>query len=159
MKVNLFDPIMPNESLGGLRLRVHVAQLTDLVAGLGVTTAGTYVLASPFEARFSFGDGDVQCGVDIRNGKVFKLIATKNYEGTFQGRIRVGMAVQDAFRIDPRLYYDEAEETILCRGIEGIVFDVPVDDPFPSEVPSLTISSIAVFAAEINTLAGQEGRW
>jgi hypothetical protein len=156
---DLFAPILPNEGLGGLKLRSHISALSEMLVGLGVSRPGTYKLASPFEARYSFGDGSVQCAVDVRNGKVFKLIASRNYKGRFRERLHVGMVVEEAISLEPGLFYDEAEEHIFCRGVEGIVFDLPVDDPYPSEVPSLVISSIAVYATEAFTAGGQEGNW
>jgi hypothetical protein len=158
MKINMSAHIMPNESLGGLRLRIHVIEISELIQGLGVTRTGSYELASPFEARYLFGDGSVQAAIDVRNGCVFKLIASKSYQGRF-GSIYVGMAVRDAVRADPRLYYDEAEECIFCRDVQGIVFDVPVVDPEPSQLPALSISAISVYAVEIDTIEGMQGLW
>jgi hypothetical protein len=158
VQINTIAPIVPNESLGGLRLRTYLLEIAELVRGLGVTTPGRYELASPFEARYLFGDGSVQVAVDVRNGRIFKLIASEAYRGTF-GAVRVGMPLRDAIIEDPRLYYDEAEECVLCRGVEGITIDVPVVDPDPCQVPELPISAICVFAAEILTQQGQRGRW
>jgi hypothetical protein len=154
-----FAPIQPNKSLGGLQLRSHISTLSKLLVGLGITQRGDYKLISPFEARYFFGDGSIQCAIDVRNGRVFKLIATGLYKGNFADKIHVGMAVKEAFVVEPSLFYNEAEEHIFCRGVEGIVFDVPVIDPYPSDVPSLVISSIAVYAAEAFTADGQEGNW
>jgi len=157
--IDLFAPIQPNHGLGGLQLRSHISALSELVAGLGVSRPGSYELTRPFEATYSFGEGGIRCALDVRNGKVFKLIAAEGYKGKFGDRIHVGMNVRDAILVEPRLFYSEAEECILCEGVEGIVFDVPVQDPDPSEVPSLVISSIAVYAVEAFTAAGQQGNW
>ena len=158
MNINLFEPIVPNQSLGGFRLRVHLSELAELIRGSGATSPRGYEMASPFEARYSFGDGSVRAAVDVRNGRIFKLIASKCYGGKF-GRIHLGMLVRDAMKFDPRLYYDESEEYILCRGVEGITMSVPVVDPDPQQVPHLSISDITVYAVEIDTAAGQGGDW
>jgi len=158
MEISMLAPIVPNEGLGGLRLRTHVSELTELVHGLGVTKRGRYELVSPFEARYLFSDGSVQAAIDVRNGRIFKLIASKSYQGRF-GKVRVGMTVHDAIVEDPRLYYSEAEECILCRGIGGITLGVPVVDPEPSQVPRMLISEITVYAVEIETTEGQKGNW
>jgi len=158
MEINELEPIVPNHSLGGLRLRTHLSDLAELIRGLGVTSPGSYEMASPFEARYSFGDGSVQAAVDVRNGRIFKLIASKSYHGRF-GAIHLGMLVRDAMLTDPRLYYSESEECILCRGVSGITLNVPVIDPDPSHVPELPISDITVYAVEIETLEGQDGHW
>jgi hypothetical protein len=158
VEINTLEPIVPNHSLGGLRLRTHLSEIDELILGLGVTRPGCYEMASPFEARYSFGDGSVQAAVAVRNGRVFKLIASKSYQGGF-GVIHLGMLVREAMLADPRLYYSEAEEYILCRGVVGITLSVPVIDPDPSQVPALCISGITVYAVEIETLEGQDGHW
>jgi hypothetical protein len=138
---------------------MQVSDLTDFLVGLGVSKPGRYELVTPFEARYAFGDGSIQCCVDVQNGKVFKLIATNNYSGTFDAKIRIGMLVQEAIQVDQRLYYDEAEEGLLCKGTQGIRFDLPIVDPLPSEVASLRIAAIVVYATESQTEQGQAGRW
>jgi hypothetical protein len=158
MDIDKLDPIVPNQGLGGLRLRAHLSEIDGLIRGLGVTKPGSYRMASPFEARYSFGDGSIQAAVDVRNGRIFKLIASKSYQGRF-GSIHVGMLVHDAMLADPRLYYSEPEECILCRGVSGVALNVPVIDPDPSEVPALRVSDITVYAVEVETEDGQEGRW
>lgn len=158
MKINTFEPIVPNHSLGGLRLRTHLSDIDELIRGLGATSQGSYEMASPFEARYSFGNGSVQAAIDVRNGRIFKLIASKSYQGRF-GAIYLGIPVRDAMLADPRLYYSEAEECILCRGVNGITLNVPVIDPDPSQVPALRISDITVYAVEIETMEGQDGHW
>ncbi len=150
MKLNLRGAIVPNVGLGGLRLRVHVSEMDDLVRGLGVTHPGSYKLAAPYEARYTFAAGAVEAAVDVRNGRVFKLIAGPGYEGNFQG-LRIGMLVRDAIRLNPSVYYDEAEELLMIRGIEGITLDVPEIDPPPSIVPGMRIAAISVYAVEIDT--------
>jgi hypothetical protein len=154
MRINTFEPIVPNCGLGGLRLRTHVSEIDDVIRDL----ATRYEMVSPFEARYSFGDGSVQAAVDVRNGRIFKLIASKSYAGSF-GAIHLDMLVGDAILADPRLYYCESEEYIVCRGVDGITLSVPVMDPDPSDVPALRISAISVYALEIDTAEGQIGRW
>lgn len=158
-RIDISAPIIANESLGGLRLRTHIIELAELITGLGVSRPGGFDLLTPFEARYSFAEGSVQAVVDVRNGKVFRLHATKNYNGSFGKGVRVGMRVQEAMLIEPRLYYSEVEELLLCEGVPGITFDIPVTDPEPADVPSLAICVISVYAQEIETADGQAGRW
>lgn len=159
MGIDLRARIIPDRSLGGLELRTPILQLGDLLRGLGVSRKGSYELVNVYEARYSLGDGSVCSCFDVRNGKLFKLIATNNYKGSFQGRIYVGQVVEEAMHADPRLYYWQPEECILCHSENGIRFEVPITDPDPSDVPSLRISSIVVYATEIETIQGQEGKW
>lgn len=158
-KLQLDAEIIPNHGLGNLKLRLSICDLVELVTGLGVYKSGSFYLASPFEARYRLGEGQVEIAVDVRNGKVFKLIAYAGYKGKLFNKITVGMQVHQAMKLEPRLFYDEAEEVILCRGVQGLTIDIPEIDPPPNLVPEMEIKAISVFAEEINTLQGMKGHW
>jgi hypothetical protein len=151
--------ITPNEGLGGLRLRTKLIEIQDLVTPQMYTDPATYQLVSPFEARYTMANGAIEVAVDVRNGKIFKLIAREGYWGKLFGTIAVGMLAADAMQIEPGLKYDEAEETIICEGVPGLAIDVPAKDPPAELVPTMTISAINVFAVEILTANGQRGHW
>lgn len=151
--------IIPNHGLGNLTLRAHISDIEVLLVGLGVYEQGSFSLVSPFEARYRLGRGEIEVAVDVRNGKIFKLIAYEGYRGKLFGKITAGMRVGDAMRLEPRLYYDEAEEAVLCRGVSGLTVDVPEIDPPAELVPGMQIKAIAVYAEEIDTLQGNAGRW
>lgn len=157
--VSLAAPILPNEGLGGLKVRAKIADLQNLFLGLGLYKKGAYSLVAPFEARYRLGDGEIEVGVDVRNGKVFKLIAGPGYQGLLCGKIGVGMAVWEAMRREPSLRYDEAEEALVYEGCPGVLLDVPEIDPLPEAVPALMISGISVYAPEAFSPAGQKGNW
>lgn len=159
LDVDLDAPIIPNSSLGGLKLRMRVIDIQDTLIALGSTREGSVELGSPFDARYHFGEGEVTVAVDVRNGKVFMLCASLGYRGLLFGKIFVGMKVRDAMALEPHLYYDEAEEVILCKRVPGLSIDIPEIDPLPESVPEMTISAINVFAEETRSLEGQEGRW
>ncbi len=149
--LDLEAPIIPNQSLGGLTLGTHISELEDLVFGLGSWKEGACTLISPFEARYSFGKGEIEAAVDVRNGKIFKLSAKVGYKGKLFEEIGVGMLVQQALELEPRLYYDEVEELILARGLPGLSLDIPEIDPPVEIVPGMNISAINVFVEEIGS--------
>ena len=150
--VDLERAIVPGSGLGGFALRSHITELEELVARIGCSQPGTFRLATAYEAVYSLGKGEVEIAVDVRNGKVFKLIALPGYRGRLFGQIRVGMLVREAMALDQRFYYDEVEELILCRGVPGVAMDVEAVDPPPSLVPPMPISAISVFIPEIDEL-------
>lgn len=158
-KLELNAPIVPNQGLGGLTLRTSVIEIQDLFIGLGVTKPGSFEMVVPFEAMYHFGKGEINAAVDIRNGKIYRLAACAGYKGFLFGKIFVGMKVKDAIALEPNLYYDEAEEVILCKGAQGLAIDVAESDPPPELVPEMAIYAINVFAEETRTMQGQEGRW
>lgn len=118
---------------------------------------GWYEFVSLYEARYDLGP--VAIGADVRNGKVFKLIAQEGYAGKLFGTIEVGMNVGEAMSLEPRLFYDEVEEGLYVRGCAGVTLDVPEIDPPPEEVPSYPISAISVYAKEAVSPEGQRGNW
>ncbi|MEK6300445.1 MAG: hypothetical protein AABO41_06955 [Acidobacteriota bacterium] len=159
LHIELDAAIVPNSGLGGLSLRERLIEIQYLFEGLGHTQEGAFELAAPFDLRYQLGKGEVVVAVDVRNGKVFLLSASLGYRGYLFEHIFVGMKVKDAMVLEPRLYYDEAEELILCRGVPGLSLDVAEIDPPPESVPAMTISAINVFAQETQMLAGQRGEW
>lgn len=158
-QVWLDAPIVPNESLGGLTLRTKISDIQDLFTGLELYQSGSFSLVGPFEARYRLGAGEIEVGVDVRNGKVFKLIAGPGYRGTLLGSVSVGMVVGEAMEHEPCLRYDEAEEAVLYQGRPGVMLDVPEIDPLPEAVPTLPISAISVYAVEAFRGEGQRGDW
>jgi hypothetical protein len=158
-RLKLDADIKPNEGLGGIRLRVSLGDIQDLIPSWEPAGQQSYKLVSRFEARYSLMDGAIEVAVDVRNGKIFKLIAGKGYGGTLLGKIKVGMKVSEAISLESRLFYDEGEELITCRGVEGVSLDIPEIDPPPELVPNMEISAISVFAEEAFTSDGQKGNW
>ena len=143
-------PIVPGEGLGGLRLRVPVRDYEELILSSYVKelpNRSWYGLSYPFEARYRLGP--VEVGVDVRSGSVHRLTAFDGYKGWLFGAVRVGMVTRDAMQLDGRIYYDEAEELLLVRGVPGVSLDVPTVDPPVVDVPNLPIWAISVYAEEI----------
>lgn len=157
--VHLEAPIVPDEGLGGLELRTKIGDVQELFMGLGLYQSGSCELVPPFEARYSLGKGEVQVGVDVRNGKIFKIIAGSGYQGSLFGKIFIGMEVGEAMTREPCLHYSESEEAVLYKGCPGVTLDVPEIDPSPETVPAMRISAISVYATEAFSLDGQRGRW
>ena len=157
--ISLASAILPNEGLGGLKVRTPLADIQDLFLGLGLYKKGDCHLVAPFEARYRLGEGEIEVSVDVRNGKVFKLTAGPGYQGLLCGKISVGMAAGEAMQRETGLRYDEVEEAIVYDGCPGVLLDVPEVDPQPDRVPALTISAISVYASEAFSPAGQTGNW
>lgn len=157
--LNLLAPIVPNEGLGGLKLRTSLADIQDLFTGLGLTQSGSYTLVAPFEARYRLGKGEVEVGVDVRSGRIFKISAGPGYQGLLLGKISVGMGMGEAMKQEPCLHYDEVEEAVLLKGRPGVTLDIPEIDPQPELVPMLQISAISVYAAEAFRGDGPRGNW
>jgi hypothetical protein len=152
-------PIVPDWGLGGLTLRTRMLDVQDLFYGLGLYSKGSYRLVTPFEARYRLEEHRIEIAIDVRNGKIFKLMAIEGYSGLLFGGVAVGMLVREATDLVPDLYYSEADEGILCRGVAGLFIDISETDPPPELVPSLSITSISVEVRELETGAAERGEW
>ena len=159
MIVSKTAPIIPNESLGGLRLRDQLSSIQQLVLREGADTQGHYRLVRPFEASYDLLRGVVEVVVDVRNGKIARLSCHPGYVGLLFDAVRIGMTVREAMEARSCFEYNEAEELILCEGIPGISLSVAGVDPDPADIMDMRIVSISVFAAEIATAAGERGDW
>lgn len=159
--LNLNTPIIPAKSLGGIELGEKIIQpdLQQLILNQSLFKPEAYSLISPFQASYSLENGNLLITVDVRNGKIFHLAGLAGYTGKLFDKISIGMKIGDAMKLVPDLYYDIAQEQVLCRGILGVAIDPPEIDPPPDLVPDMEISAINVFVPSINTLKGHQGFW
>lgn len=157
--VRVDAPIIPNHSLGGFTLRNPIRDYQEHFTTLAVAGEMVYKLPRLFEARYQLAHGAIAVACDVRNGKIFRVSAYEGYQGLLFDKIALGMSVREAIALVPELYYDEAEETILCKGCEGVALDVQEIDPPPELVKDLTLHAINVFAPEIMNRRGQDGVW
>jgi hypothetical protein len=157
MRFRIDGPIIPGRELGGIAVGMPVLAIADMLTSL--SSKVEWRLSTLFEATYYVADVGIEVVVDVRNGKVSRLTARRGYRGTLQNGIAVGMQVSRAVQIEPRFYYDEAEELLLCRDVLGIALEVSEIDPIPSRVPEMPVHAISVFAPEIATAAGQRGTW
>ncbi len=155
--ISLAASIGQNKGLRGLTLRARLAGVQVLFLGLDLYEKGECRLFAPFEACYRLGDGEIEVAVDVRNGKVFRLIAGPGYQGLLCGKIGVGMSAGESMRREPSLRYDESEEAIVYDDCPGVLLDLPEVDPLPEAVPALAISAISVYAPEAFSPASQRG--
>jgi hypothetical protein len=152
-RIDIAAPIVPGRSLGGIKLRTRSTTIEDLMME-EVVAGAEYGMAGPFEVRYLLGpNGEVGLSIDVRKGRVFKMIAFAGHQGRLFKNIAVGMPVRDAFSQDPRLYYDEVEGAIRCEGVNGLVIDVPRNLPSPAAVPDQRIEAISVHVPQLDTQA------
>jgi len=166
LKTNNHAEIIPDNCLGGIELRVSIDDIENDLRLMSVEDYNSEKLnLSPpvinpnCTSDYFVEDLPIRISTDNRNKKIFRITAYKGYEGKLFGKIFVGMTVENAFSACPDLYYNEAEEVILCKGVKGISIALPIEDPLPNELPPLRIYAISVFASETYSLKGIEGSW
>jgi hypothetical protein len=160
MKFDVTADIVPGKSLGGVNIGASITDFQDDLQQLYLPPRPQeYKLVSPFEAYYTVAKGRIIIAVDVRNGKIYKVCAMFGYTGLLFGKLRVGMNIKEAMSLEPRLYYDEAEELLFIKGIKGLSLGVPASDPYVHEVPSMRIHNICVELEDILSLRVCEGRW
>jgi hypothetical protein len=75
MQLQLDAEIIPNHGLGGLTLRTSLQNVQELITGWGLWGKVSYQLVAPYEARYLLPGGLIELAVDVRNGKIFKILA------------------------------------------------------------------------------------
>lgn len=161
IELNIDAPIIPDHSLGGLRLRMSLLDfdLQEIIRRQTQFDSTASELVLPFEVRYRLEEGIIQVGVDVRNGKIYRLSAHRGYRGLLMESIHVGMKMHDAFEALAGLYYDHVWECILHKDYPGLAIDVPKIDPQPEVLRELSISAINVYVKEIDTPAGNKGHY
>ena len=160
-KIDLNADIIPNESLGNVKLRLRREDILDLLVGCEKKLVDTMFMdETPVVALYELANNSVEIAIDERNSKIHRITGKLGYIGLLFDKISVGMKVSDVMAIFPDLYYHEGDALLLFRNVPGVSLDVNDIDPPPEIVPDLIIEAISVFAEEaVNTPQGQRGNW
>ncbi len=153
------EPIIPNQSLGGFELRTRLIDIQNQIAVLGGTMIGNYNLATPFGACYLVGDKLMEIGVDVRNGKIYNITAHLGYRGRLLDKISIGMKVKEVSDLLLSIYYDDRTDTLQSNEYPGLAMNVGETDPPLHLLPDMKITSISVYANEITTYDGSKGLW
>jgi len=152
-------PILPGESLGGIRVGDPVRRYAEDFLRYELRREISFRMVGLFEATYILANGAIEVAVDVRNGKIARVTAARGYTGMLDNGVHVGMTVREAMAVDNRLHYDEPSELILRRGESGLSLALAERDPFPDAVPALRIVAISVYHPVLDTKAGQTGDW
>lgn len=157
-KFDLIDvkaPIIPGEGLGDLKLRTHIRDYYELVQTFSWIDEKTLkdcsvYLFSPFHVGYEMKDTLIMV-FHIPNGKLLKICALKNYKGMLLGKIKIGMPIKKALKIEPNLFYDEGEELYFIKGIKGVSIETDAYNKY--------IEAITVHVNELDELRGDYKNW
>ncbi len=156
-ELQLDAPIRPAQGLGGIVIGAPISGIATLLQRSRLQGILDARVVNLFDASYSLPA--VEIGVDIRNGKIYRITAKSGYAGTLFGSIRVGMNAGHAMLLVPSLYYDEPREVLLCAGVQGVALELSAIDPDPTDVPGLAITGVSVFTPDVETPLGQMGHW
>lgn len=137
-------PIIPWVGLGGVKLYSHLSQFYDLVDKQDEKSS----LLVKFFVRYEIKDS-VDLWFNLLNGKLFKITASKGYNGLLFDRIHIGMHIDEVLQIEPSFEYDDFEEVYVSP--KGVFIET---DPVEQ-----TVLWISVYVKELDNDDFERGNW
>ena len=140
--IDISAPIIPGESIGGIPLYSHIRDYRDLVNSFEYCEKKTgkdlsHSFFGTFEIAYEYKD-IMTLVFSIINGKLLIIIAQKGYNGLLFDKIRVGMNIKEAMKLEPRIYFDNVhEEYYLVKGEKGIMLET---DPATGNIAVIMVN-------------------
>lgn len=142
--VDLNAPIVPWESMGGIKLYSHISEFYNTIEQLRKEPS----LLGKFLIKYEIDDS-IDLWFNLINGKLFKITALKNYTGKLLGNISIGMHIDDVLKVEPSFVYDDFEE-VYCSP-KGVYIEI---DPIKH-----TVLWISIYIKEIDKKDFVKGNW
>ena len=142
--INLQAPIVPWEGMGGIKLYSHINEFYSMIEQYGKEPR----LLGKYLIRYEI-DNSLVLWFNLLNGKLFKITALSNYNGTLFNKIRIGMHIDDVLKQESSFIYDDFEE-VYCSS-KGIYIET---DPVEH-----TVLWISVYIKEIDDPDFERGNW
>lgn len=142
--IDLNAPIVPWESIGGIKLYSHISEFYSIIEQSKKEPS----LLGKFLVRYEIDD-TVDLWFNLINGKLFKITALQNYTGKLLGKISIGIHIDDVFKIESSFVYDDFEE-VYCSP-KGISIET---DPVEH-----TVLWVSVYIKEIDNQDFEKGNW
>lgn len=106
--IDIYAPIIPYESLGGIKLYSTIKELRDIISGKNVTAR---VIFNKW-IRFDIDD-TIMLFFHLYNGKLYKICTCKKYKGKLFDKIYVGLPEEDLLKVEPTFVFDDLEEVYV----------------------------------------------
>ncbi len=142
--IDLSAPIIPFESMGGIKLYQTIKDLKPILEQRNVKEAFVYKFVVSYEI-----ENQISLWFNLLNGKLYKIIALKDYTGVLLDKIRIGMHINEVLEIEPSFVYEDFEEVYVSD--KGIYIET---DPETNNV-----LWVSVFVKEIDDIDFEEGNW
>lgn len=141
--------ILPATSLGGFYLRRKISDYSELLERFNILEKLKYEQVDIYSTRYSIVGFPVEINVDTRTGLIYKISAVEGYLGKLNNSIAIGSSANDVFKLGHGFYYDDCDEAILSKEVEGVAIELNEDDPMPEEIKGLNVEAISIFDPEI----------
>lgn len=136
-RLNLEADIEPGKGLGGLWLDQRAVDVQDELLG----NVAHREFVSSLDLRFHLAGGEVEVGIDLRTGTIVRLTARDGYRGNLLGEVTVGMDLDKAMALEPRIRWQGGEKAEVA-GVKGVEIEVRTVAGFK---PKAVVDGIAVF--------------
>ena len=146
--MNIYDAIIPAQSLGGFKLKDNIKVYSDIIEEYELNGKLKFFQTNAYSCRYAFYEVPVEVNVDITTGLIYKISALSGYQGDFNS-IKIGMPIRKVLDLKLGFYYDECEEAFFSKKIQGISLEVSEDDPPLEEVEGMNIQYISVYDPSI----------
>lgn len=103
--IDIYAPIIPYESLGGIKLYSTMKELKHIITGKNVTSRVIFNEWICFDI-----DNFISLYFHLYNGKLYKICTLKNYKGKLFDKIYVGLPEEDILKVEPTFVFDDFEE-------------------------------------------------
>jgi hypothetical protein len=132
---NLNKPIVPGKSMGGFNLREHIVRYIDIIEEFGLISDEInrrncrpeyWRMGGPLCIIYEI-ENTLQLTFNVCNGKLMRILGMWNYKGLLFEKIGIGMSIEEAMKLEPRIYYDDDEEEYYIEGVKGIVISTTRD--------------------------------
>ncbi|WP_088810942.1 MULTISPECIES: hypothetical protein [Listeria] len=142
--IDINAPIVPYESIGGIKLYSTIKELKEIVTGKNVEVQ----VFNKVRIIYTIGDS-LKLFFDLLTGKLFKIVTLAGYKGALFGEIKVGMKSEEFLKIEPSFVYDDFEEVYETE--KGVYIE--------TEARNDTVRWISIFVKELGTEAFKKGEW
>ena len=141
MKIDLYAPIQPGISLGGISVGTPESSILKEITNFRIDRN--------FEGETAYycADGCLVIGVNTSTGLVFRVSAMENYRGTLLESYYLGMPISDFLKIGQDWRYSEEQAGFLHCNLKGVIICVDLEDASFEEAcdDARKIGEIAIF--------------
>lgn len=143
--ININAPILLGKGLGELKLLTHIKEYKELVSSFSWLDQKTLEdcsvsLYSPFHIGYEMKNTLIMI-FDVITGRLQRICAIKNYEGTLFEKLKLGMSLEEAKKLQPKLVFDDFEELYYIDGIEGVTIEA---DEYNKYIKVITVYTLQI---------------
>jgi hypothetical protein len=143
--IQLFEisaPVIPFDSIGGIRLYSHISQLNEILE----KNNAEFEMYSRFLAKYVLNEA-LEIHFNILNGKVYKLCAKNEYKGIFKDEIQIGTNLTAISGKYVNLVYRDFEQYFI---LDGVVLETVLEKNSQTNHWEDIVTSLSIYIRELD---------